>query len=26
VELTVFGGALTKDRKEQLAADVHVGR
>jgi phenylpyruvate tautomerase PptA (4-oxalocrotonate tautomerase family) len=24
VEMTVFGGALTKDRKEQLAADVHV--
>jgi phenylpyruvate tautomerase PptA (4-oxalocrotonate tautomerase family) len=24
VELTVFEGALTKDRKEQLAADVHV--
>jgi phenylpyruvate tautomerase PptA (4-oxalocrotonate tautomerase family) len=23
VEMTVFGGALTKDRKEQLAADVH---
>jgi phenylpyruvate tautomerase PptA (4-oxalocrotonate tautomerase family) len=24
VEMTVFGGALTKDHKEQLAADVHV--
>jgi phenylpyruvate tautomerase PptA (4-oxalocrotonate tautomerase family) len=24
VELTLFEGALTKDRKEQLAADVHV--
>jgi phenylpyruvate tautomerase PptA (4-oxalocrotonate tautomerase family) len=24
VEMTVFGGGLTKDRKEQLAADVHV--
>jgi phenylpyruvate tautomerase PptA (4-oxalocrotonate tautomerase family) len=24
VEMTVFEGALTKDRKEQLAADVHV--
>src|ERR1700759_508430 len=24
VEMTVFGGALSKDRKEQLAADVHV--
>ncbi|HEY4796229.1 MAG TPA: tautomerase family protein [Mycobacterium sp.] len=24
VEMTVFAGALTKDRKEQLAADVHV--
>jgi phenylpyruvate tautomerase PptA (4-oxalocrotonate tautomerase family) len=24
VELTVFDGALTTDRKEQLAADVHV--
>src|SRR3984957_3990340 len=24
VEMTVFGGALTKGRKEQLAADVHV--
>ena len=24
VEMTVFGGAVTKDRKEQLAADVHV--
>ena len=22
--MTVFGGALTKDRKEQLAADVHI--
>jgi phenylpyruvate tautomerase PptA (4-oxalocrotonate tautomerase family) len=25
VEMTVFAGALTKDRKEQLAADVLVG-
>lgn len=24
VEMTVFAGALTKDRKEQLVADVHV--
>jgi phenylpyruvate tautomerase PptA (4-oxalocrotonate tautomerase family) len=24
VEMTVFEGALTKDRKEQLAADVHA--
>jgi phenylpyruvate tautomerase PptA (4-oxalocrotonate tautomerase family) len=24
VEMTVFGGALTRERKEQLAADVHV--
>src|ERR1700749_5203147 len=24
VEITVFGGALTKDRQEQLAAEVHV--
>jgi phenylpyruvate tautomerase PptA (4-oxalocrotonate tautomerase family) len=24
VDLTVFGGALSKDRKEQLAADVHA--
>ncbi|BBX44995.1 hypothetical protein GCM10009641_24130 [Mycobacterium cookii] len=24
VEMTVFDGALSKDRKEQLAADVHV--
>jgi phenylpyruvate tautomerase PptA (4-oxalocrotonate tautomerase family) len=24
VEMTVFAGALPKDRKEQLAADVHV--
>jgi phenylpyruvate tautomerase PptA (4-oxalocrotonate tautomerase family) len=24
VDLTVFEGALSKDRKEQLAADVHV--
>jgi phenylpyruvate tautomerase PptA (4-oxalocrotonate tautomerase family) len=24
VEATVFGGALTQDRKEQLAADVHA--
>ena len=23
-EMTVFGGALNKDRKEQLAADVHA--
>ena len=24
VEMTVFGGALTKDHKERLAADVHI--
>jgi phenylpyruvate tautomerase PptA (4-oxalocrotonate tautomerase family) len=24
VEVTVFGGVLTRDRKERLAADVHV--
>jgi len=24
VDLTVFGGALSKDRKEQLVADVHA--